>query len=57
MLSPQDGIVLKMHKSQPVAPVLRMSVSFDDSRLDGRYQPPRLQAQTKPGAYSMYGFI
>lgn len=32
-------------------------VSFDDSWLDGRYQPPRLQAQTKPWAYSTYSFI
>lgn len=54
---PRDSIVLKMHKSEPVALVLQEPVSFDDSKFDGRYQPPRFPAQTKPGAYTMYGFI
>lgn len=57
MVSPEDAIVLKKHVSQPVDLVLLKSVSFDDSMFDGRYQALRFQAQTKPRAYTMYGFI
>lgn len=52
------GIVLKMHKSQIVALVFRRPVSFDDCKLDGRYQPPcDSRLKQKPWANSMYDFI